>query len=202
MNALTPTGTVEEAVAALLAGRMIVVVDDADRENEGDLVLAAETVTEEQMAFLVHHTTGIICVPMPSERVDELKLPQMVEDNTDSHGTAFTVSVDHIDVGTGVSARDRTTTVRSLASPGTMPDALRRPSQIFPLRARAGGVLERRGHTEAAVDLLHMAGLSGVGVIGEIVADDGSMRRGGSLKAFAAEHDLPILHIADLVAYR
>ena len=202
MNALTPTGTVEEAVAALLAGRMIVVVDDADRENEGDLVLAAETVTEEQMAFLVHHTTGIICVPMPSERVDELKLPQMVEDNTDSHGTAFTVSVDHIDVGTGVSARDRTTTVRSLASPGTMPDALRRPGHIFPLRARAGGVLERRGHTEAAVDLLHMAGLSGVGVIGEIVADDGSMRRGGSLKAFAAEHDLPILHIADLVAYR
>jgi len=202
MNARTPTGTVEEAVAALLAGRMIVVVDDADRENEGDLVVAAETVTEEQMAFLVHHTTGIICVPMPSERVDELKLPQMVEDNTDSHGTAFTVSVDHIDVGTGVSARDRTTTVRSLASPGTMPDALRRPGHIFPLRARAGGVLERRGHTEAAVDLLHMAGLSGVGVIGEIVADDGSMRRGGSLKAFAAEHDLPILHIADLVAYR
>jgi len=202
MNALTPTGTVEEAVAALLAGRMIVVVDDADRENEGDLVLAAETVTEEQMAFLVRHTTGIICVPMPSERVDELKLPQMVEDNTDSHSTAFTVSVDHIDVGTGVSARDRTTTVRSLASPGTMPDALRRPGHIFPLRARAGGVLERRGHTEAAVDLLHMAGLSGVGVIGEIVADDGSMRRGGSLKAFAAEHDLPILHIADLVAYR
>jgi 3,4-dihydroxy 2-butanone 4-phosphate synthase / GTP cyclohydrolase II len=202
MNARTPTGTVEEAVAALLAGRMIVVVDDADRENEGDLVLAAETVTEEQMAFLVRHTTGIICVPMPSERVDELKLPQMVEDNTDSHGTAFTVSVDHIDVGTGVSARDRTTTVRSLASPGTMPDALRRPGHIFPLRARAGGVLERRGHTEAAVDLLRMAGLSGVGVIGEIVADDGSMRRGGSLKAFAAEHDLPILHIADLVAYR
>jgi 3,4-dihydroxy 2-butanone 4-phosphate synthase/GTP cyclohydrolase II len=202
MNARTSTGTVEEAVAALLAGRMIVVVDDADRENEGDLVLAAETVTEEQMAFLVRHTTGIICVPMPSERVDELKLPQMVEDNTDSHGTAFTVSVDHIDVGTGVSARDRATTVRSLASPGTMPDALRRPGHIFPLRARAGGVLERRGHTEAAVDLLRMAGLSGVGVIGEIVADDGSMRRGGSLTEFAAEHDLPILHIADLVAYR
>ena len=182
MNARTSTGTVAEAVAALLAGRMIVVVDDADRENEGDLVLAAETVTEEQMAFLVRHTTGIICVPMPSERVDELKLPQMVEDNTDSHGTAFTVSVDHIDVGTGVSARDRATTVRSLASPGTTPDALRRPGHIFPLRARAGGVLERRGHTEAAVDLLRMAGLSGVGVIGEIVADDGSMRRGGSLK--------------------
>jgi 3,4-dihydroxy 2-butanone 4-phosphate synthase/GTP cyclohydrolase II len=202
MNARTSTGTVEEAVAALLAGRMIVVVDDADRENEGDLVLAAETVTEEQMAFLVRHTTGIICVPMPSERIDELKLPQMVEDNTDSHGTAFTVSVDHIDVGTGVSARDRATTVRSLASPGTMPDALRRPGHIFPLRARAGGVLERRGHTEAAVDLLRMAGLSGVGVIGEIVADDGSMRRGGSLTEFAAEHDLPILHIADLVAYR
>jgi 3,4-dihydroxy 2-butanone 4-phosphate synthase / GTP cyclohydrolase II len=202
MNARTSTGTVEEAVAALLAGRMIVVVDDADRENEGDLVLAAETVTEEQMAFLVRHTTGIICVPMPSERVDELRLPQMVEDNTDSHGTAFTVSVDHIDVGTGVSARDRTTTVRSLASPGTMPDALRRPGHIFPLRARAGGVLERHGHTEAAVDLLRMAGLSGVGVISEIVDDDGSMRRGESLTAFAGEYDLPVLHIADLVTYR
>src|SRR5258707_13854596 len=123
----------------------------------------------------------------------------MVEDNSDSRGYAFTVSVDHIDVGTGVSARDRTTTVRSLASPGTMPDALRRPGHIFPLRARAGGVLERRGHTEAAVDLLRMAGLSGVGGIGEIVADDGSMRRGGALKAFPAEHKPPIPPIAHLV---
>ncbi|MCU1694157.1 MAG: ribBA2 [Mycobacterium sp.] len=202
MSAGTPMGALEDAVAALLAGRMIVVVDDVDRENEGDLVLAAETVTEEQMAFLVRHTTGIICVPMPPERVDGLKLPQMVEDNTDSHATGFTVSVDHVDVGTGVSARDRAATARSLANPDTMPGDLRRPGHIFPLRARPGGVLERSGHTEAAVDLLRMAGLSGVGVIGEIVDDDGSMRRGGSLTEFAADHDLPILHIADLVAYR
>jgi 3,4-dihydroxy 2-butanone 4-phosphate synthase/GTP cyclohydrolase II len=202
MSAGTPTGALEDAVAALLAGRMIVVVDDVDRENEGDLVLAAETVTEEQMAFLVRHTTGIICVPMPPERVDELKLPQMVEDNTDSHATAFTVSVDHVDVGTGVSARDRAATARSLANPDTMPGDLRRPGHVFPLRARPGGVLERSGHTEAAVDLLRMAGLSGVGVISEIVDDDGSMRRGESLTAFAEEYDLPVLHIADLVTYR
>lgn len=202
MSAGTPMGALEDAVAALLAGRMIVVVDDVDRENEGDLVLAAETVTEEQMAFLVRHTTGIICVPMPPERVDELKLPQMVEDNTDLHATAFTVSVDHVDVGTGVSARDRAATVRSLANPDTMPGDLRRPGHIFPLRARPGGVLERSGHTEAAVDLLRMAGLSGVGVISEIVDDDGSMRRGESLTAFAEEYDLPVLHIADLVTYR
>jgi len=202
MSAGTPMGALEDAVAALLAGRMIVVVDDVDRENEGDLVLAAETVTEEQMAFLVRHTTGIICVPMPPERVDELKLPQMVEDNTDLHATAFTVSVDHVDVGTGVSARDRAATVRSLVNPDTMPGDLRRPGHMFPLRARPGGVLERSGHTEAAVDLLRMAGLSGVGVISEIVDDDGSMRRGESLTAFAEEYDLPVLHIADLVTYR
>jgi len=202
MSAGTPMGALEDAVAALLAGRMIVVVDDVDRENEGDLVLAAETVTEEQMAFLVRHTTGIICVPMPPERVDELKLPQMVEDNTDSHATAFTVSVDHVDVGTGVSARDRAATVRSLVNPDTVPGDLRRPGHMFPLRARPGGVLERSGHTEAAVDLLRMAGLSGVGVISEIVDDDGSMRRGESLTAFAEEYDLPVLHIADLVTYR
>ena len=202
MSAGTPIGALEEAVAALLAGRMIIVVDDVDRENEGDLVLAAETVTEEQMAFLVRHTTGIICVPMPPERVDELKLPQMVEDNTDSHATAFTVSVDHVDVGTGVSARDRAATARSLANPDTMPGDLRRPGHMFPLRARPGGVLERSGHTEAAVDLLRMAGLSGVGVISEIVDDDGSMRRGESLTAFADEYNLPVLHIADLVTYR
>jgi 3,4-dihydroxy 2-butanone 4-phosphate synthase/GTP cyclohydrolase II len=139
---------------------------------------------------------------MPPARADELKLPQMVEDNTDSHATAFTVSVDHVDVGTGVSARDRAATARSLANPDTMPGDLRRPGHMFPLRARPGGVLERNGHTEAAVDLLRMAGLSGVGVIGEIVADDGSMRSGESLTAFAAEHDLPVLHIADLVTYR
>jgi 3,4-dihydroxy 2-butanone 4-phosphate synthase/GTP cyclohydrolase II len=180
----------------------VIVVDDADREDEGDLVVAAELVTEEQMAFLVRHTTGIVCAPMSAARAQELQLPQMVETNTDGHGTAFTVTVDHIETGTGVSAADRTRTVRALAGPGTRPEQLRRPGHVFPLRARSGGVLVRAGHTEAAVDLTTMAGLSGVGVIGEIVDEDGSMRRGASLEGFAAEHGLPVLAIADLVRYR
>jgi 3,4-dihydroxy 2-butanone 4-phosphate synthase/GTP cyclohydrolase II len=181
---------------------MIVVVDDVDRENEGDLVVAAELVTDEQMAFLVRHTTGIVCAPMPPDRVESLRLPQMVEPNTDVHGTAFTISVDHVSTSTGVSAADRTTTVRALADAATQPHHLRRPGHVFPLRARDGGVLVRAGHTEAAVDLTTMAGLSGVGVIGEIVEEDGSMRRSASLETFAAEHGLPILAIADLVRHR
>ncbi|SFL44192.1 bifunctional 3,4-dihydroxy-2-butanone-4-phosphate synthase/GTP cyclohydrolase II [Geodermatophilus ruber] len=193
---------VQRAVAALAAGGMVVVVDDADREDEGDLVVAAELITPEQMAFLVRHTTGIVCTPMAGERADALRLPQMVGDNTDAHGTAFTVTVDHVDTGTGVSAADRARTVRALADPATGPGELRRPGHIFPLRARTGGVLVRAGHTEAAVDLTTMAGLSGVGVIGEIVDEDGSMRRGRSLTRFAAEHGLPVLAIADLVRHR
>jgi 3,4-dihydroxy 2-butanone 4-phosphate synthase/GTP cyclohydrolase II len=181
---------------------MVVVVDDPDREDEGDLVMAAEAVTEEHMAFLVRHTTGIICAPMSAERAERLRLPQMVTDNTDSHGTAFTVSVDSVATGTGVSAADRAATVRALADPELSADGLRRPGHVFPLRARAGGVLTRAGHTEAAVDLATLAGFSGVGVIGEIVDADGSMRRGTSLTAFAAEHALPVLAIADLVRYR
>jgi 3,4-dihydroxy 2-butanone 4-phosphate synthase/GTP cyclohydrolase II len=198
----SPAESVQTAVAALAAGGMVVVVDDADREDEGDLVLAAELVTEEQMAFLVRHTTGIVCTPMPADRAAALRLPQMVTDNTDAHGTAFTVTVDSIDTGTGVSAADRATTVHALAAGGTRPEQLRRPGHVFPLVARAGGVLVRAGHTEAAVDLTTLAGLSGVGVIGEIVDEDGSMRRGASLTAFAAEHGLPVLAIADLVRYR
>jgi 3,4-dihydroxy 2-butanone 4-phosphate synthase / GTP cyclohydrolase II len=198
----SPAEAVQHAVAALSAGRMVIVVDDADREDEGDLVVAAELVTEEQLAFLVRHTTGIVCAPMTAARAQELQLPQMVEVNTDGHGTAFTVTVDHVDTGTGVSAADRARTVHALAESGTRPEHLRRPGHVFPLRARSGGVLVRAGHTEAAVDLTTMAGLSGVGVIGEIVDEDGSMRRGASLAAFAAEHDLPVLAIADLVRYR
>jgi 3,4-dihydroxy 2-butanone 4-phosphate synthase/GTP cyclohydrolase II len=198
----SPAEAVQHAVAALAAGRMVIVVDDADREDEGDLVVAAELVTEEQLAFLVRHTTGIVCAPMSAARAQELQLPQMVEANTDGHGTAFTITVDHVETGTGVSAADRTRTVRALAGPGTRPEQLRRPGHVFPLRARSGGVLVRAGHTEAAVDLTTMAGLSGVGVIGEIVDEDGSMRRGASLEGFAAEHGLPVLAIADLVRYR
>lgn len=143
----------QHALAALAAGRMVVVVDDADREDAGDLVVAAELVTDEQMAFMVRHGTGLVCVPMPVERAEELRLPPMVADNTDAHGTAFTVSVDHLSTGTGVSAADRTATVRALADPATKAGELRRPGHVSPLRARAGGVLVRAGHTEAAVDL-------------------------------------------------
>ncbi len=154
----TPAQEVELAVEALAAGGIVVVVDDADRENEGDLVAAASTVTTEQMAFIVRHTTGIICAPMTGRRADALGLPLMVEHNTDAHGTAFTVTVDHMSTGTGVSAEDRAATVRALASETTVPADLRRPGHIFPLRAREGGVLARAGHTEATVDLLRLAG--------------------------------------------
>ncbi|MCF6509956.1 bifunctional 3,4-dihydroxy-2-butanone-4-phosphate synthase/GTP cyclohydrolase II [Blastococcus sp. MG754426] len=195
-------GAVQSAVAALAGGELVVVVDDADREDEGDLVGAAELVTPDRMAFLVRHTTGIVCVPMSASRADDLRLPLMVADSTDLHETAFTVSVDAAGTGTGVSAADRAATVRALADPATRPGDLRRPGHVFPLRARAGGVLRRAGHTEAAVDLLTMAGLSGVGVISEILADDGSMRRGPDLRAFAAAHGLPLLAVADLVRYR
>jgi 3,4-dihydroxy 2-butanone 4-phosphate synthase/GTP cyclohydrolase II len=202
MSPHLPAEAVQHAVAALAEGRMVVVIDDHDRENEGDLVAAAELMTDKQMAFLVRHTTGIVCVPMTEQRCIELRLAQMVSDNTDVHGTSFTVSVDHTSTGTGVSAADRARTVHALAEATTLPTQLRRPGHIFPLRARKGGVLVRAGHTEAAVDLLTMAGLSGVGVISEITAEDGSMRCGQDLLAFAAQHDLPVLAIADLVRHR
>jgi 3,4-dihydroxy 2-butanone 4-phosphate synthase/GTP cyclohydrolase II len=199
---LPSASAVQQAVAALAAGRMVVVVDDADREDEGDLVVPAATVTPEQVAFVVRHTTGILCAPMPADRVDVLRLPQMVAENTDSHGTAFTVTVDHVDCGTGVSAVDRARTLRALADPATRPGRLRRPGHVFPLRARDGGVLVRAGHTEAAVDLMALAGQEPVAVIGELVAPDGGMLRGAALQDFAREHDLPVLAIADLVRYR
>ncbi|WP_067902111.1 bifunctional 3,4-dihydroxy-2-butanone-4-phosphate synthase/GTP cyclohydrolase II [Nocardia vaccinii] len=193
---------VQQAVAALAAGRMVVLIDDADRENEGDLVAAAELITETQTAFLVRHTTGIVCAPMPAPRADALQLPPMVADNTDPHGTAFTVSVDRVGTGTGVSAAGRTATLRALASEDTRPESLRRPGHIFPLRAREGGVLIRAGHTEATVDLLELAGLSGVGVISELVNEGGGMQTRAELIEFACRHELPVLHIADLVRYR
>ncbi|MDH3010329.1 bifunctional 3,4-dihydroxy-2-butanone-4-phosphate synthase/GTP cyclohydrolase II [Gordonia alkanivorans] len=196
------TQAVARAVAAVAAGGFVVVVDDDDRENEGDLICSASSITDEQMAFLIRHTTGIICAPMTADRARRLELPQMVEDNRDAHGTAFTVTVDHKDAGTGVSAHDRALTVRALASDGTAAGELRRPGHVFPLQARDGGVLTRAGHTEAAVDLVTVAGAGEVGVIGEIIADDGSMRRGDDLLAFAEHHGLPVLRIADLVAHR
>ncbi|WP_418057468.1 GTP cyclohydrolase II [Pimelobacter simplex] len=195
-------GDVRAAIAAIAAGEMIVVVDDADRENEGDLVLAAEAATTEKVAFVVRHTTGILCAPMKPDRVERLDLPQMVVDNTDAHHTAFTVTVDHHRSGTGVAARDRAATFRALAEPTTQAGELRRPGHVFPLRARPGGVLERPGHTEAAVDLLELAGRTPVGLIGELVADDGSMLRGAGIRAFAETHGLVLVRVADLAAYR
>ncbi|WP_328603921.1 3,4-dihydroxy-2-butanone-4-phosphate synthase [Amycolatopsis sp. NBC_00345] len=178
------------------------VADGADRENEVDLVGAAELMTPEKMAFLVSQTSGIVCAPMSGERCAELRLPQMVERNTDAHGTAFTVSVDHVDSGTGVSAAARTRTVRALADHDTLAEQLHRPGHVFPLRARDGGVLARAGHTEAAVDLLAIAGLCQVGVISELVAAGGEMLRGDQAAGFADEHGLPLVAVADVVRYR
>ncbi len=197
-----PHDAVGIAVQRLQAGEMVIVIDDPDRENEGDLVMAAQFATPANMAFMVRHTTGIICAPMTDARADQLGLPLMVTTNTDPHGTAFTVSVDAVGTGTGVSAGARAATVAALAASTTSADDLRVPGHIFPLRARAGGVLERGGHTEAAVDLLRLAEVDEVAVIGELVADDGDMMRGQELMRFAAQHDLPVVSIAELVAHR
>ena len=194
---------ISEAVEALRAGGFVVVVDDADRENEGDLIVAAEYVSAEHVAFMVQHTSGLICAPMEGERLDELRLPLMVAENTDSHRTAFTVSVDYVHgTTTGISAADRAATIRSLADPGTKPSDLARPGHIFPLRCREGGVLKRAGHTEAAIDLARLAGLRPAGALCEIVNADGSMARLPELQRFAKEHDLPLVSIAALIAQR
>lgn len=198
----SPAANVQSAAAALAAGELLVVVDDADRENEADLVGAAELITDEQMAFIIRHTTGIVCVPMKAERCAALQLPQMVEHNDEAHGTAFTVSVDHVDAGTGVSAAARARTVRALADGGTRPEQLRRPGHVFPLRARDGGTLVRAGHTEAALDLLSIAGLAQVAVISELITPEGPMLPGDRAGEFATEHGLTMVTVADLVRYR
>jgi 3,4-dihydroxy 2-butanone 4-phosphate synthase / GTP cyclohydrolase II len=199
---MTGEAAVRAAVAHLARGGVVVVADDADRENEGDLVCAAEFVTEATTAFFLRHGSGIVCTPMSDERADALGLPLMVDENTESHRTAFTVTVDHADVGSGISAADRTRTVRALADRTTRPHELRRPGHVFPLRARDGGVLTRPGHTEAATDLVSLAGLGGVAVITELVGDDGVPLAGGALHDFARRHGLPYLDVADLVRYR
>ncbi|MFJ1990711.1 bifunctional 3,4-dihydroxy-2-butanone-4-phosphate synthase/GTP cyclohydrolase II [Streptomyces asiaticus] len=196
---------IERAITDIAAGRPVVVVDDEDRENEGDLVAAAETITPEIVAFMMNECRGLICAPMEAAELDRLRLPQMVEENTESMRTAFTVSVDATaehGVSTGISAADRATTLRLLADPDTTPGDLVRPGHIFPLRARPGGVLERDGHTEAGVDLARLAGLRPAAVICEIAGEDGAMLRLPDLVAFAHKHDLAIVSIADLIAYR
>ena len=194
---------IEDVVAAIGRGEMIVMVDDEDRENEGDLIMAAQFASPEKLAFIVRHTSGVVVAPLTGERCDELRLPLMVDHNTESHRTAFTVSVDLLEgTTTGISAADRAATLRALADPSVGHAEFARPGHIFPLRAREGGVLKRAGHTEAAVDLARLAGLEPAGIICEIQNDDGTMARLPDLQKFCAEHNLLLSSIADLVNYR
>jgi 3,4-dihydroxy 2-butanone 4-phosphate synthase/GTP cyclohydrolase II len=195
--------SVERAIADIAAGKAVVVVDDEDRENEGDLIFAASRATPELMAFTIRHSSGVICVPMPAAMLDRLEIPLMTPHNKDRLRTAYTISVDARDgVTTGISAADRAHTARVLADSATEPWELTRPGHVFPLRYREGGVLVRRGHTEAAVDLARLAGLTPAGVLVEVVNDDGTMKRGPELREFADEHGLAMISIEDLVRHR
>ena len=195
--------SVAEILAELRAGRMVVVMDDEDRENEGDLIMAAECVTPAAVAFMIRHTSGIICVPMEEQRLARLELPQMVAVNDEQQRTAFTVSVDvRAGTTTGVSSADRAATIRALADEASVPGDFARPGHIFPLRARRGGVLVRAGHTEAAIDLCRLAGCKPVGVLCEVMNEDGSMARRPQLEEFARRHQLRIGTIADLIRHR
>ncbi len=202
---MNPFDSVEYAIAHIASGGIVVVADDEHRENEGDLIMAAEAATPEAIAFFVRHTSGVICAALPGELCDVLELPLMVPPaaNADQFRTAFTLTVDLADgTTTGISAADRAATLRALADPATTPKQLNRPGHIFPLRARPKGVLERSGHTEAAVDLARLAGRQPVGVLSELVLDDGRMARLPELRAFARAHRLPLISIADLIAHR
>ncbi|KPN18805.1 3,4-dihydroxy-2-butanone-4-phosphate synthase [Arthrobacter sp. Edens01] len=193
---------IHAAIRAIAAGGAVVVVDDEDRENEGDIIFAAQHATAELMGFTVRYTSGVVCVPLPGEWADRLDLPPMTAVNQDAKGTAYTVSCDAASgTSTGISAADRALTSRVLADPASLAGDLNRPGHIFPLRAHDGGVRARRGHTEAAVELARLAGCTPVGVIAELVRDDGSMMRLPALRQFADEHGLPLVSIEDLVVY-
>lgn len=194
--------TVDEALEDIRQGKMIVMVDDEDRENEGDLVMAAEMATPEAINFMATYGRGLICVPMTKNRIQALQLEQMVAENTDPHGTAFTVSVDAVTSSTGISAFERAATVKILANPNSEPAELHRPGHIFPLQAREGGVLVRAGHTEGSVDLARLAGLQPAGLICEIMNEDGTMARVPDLLQFVKKHNLKILTLKDLISYR
>jgi 3,4-dihydroxy 2-butanone 4-phosphate synthase / GTP cyclohydrolase II len=196
------TASVEDAVAAIARGEMVVVVDSEDRENEGDLVMAAAQITPNAVNFMAKHGRGLICVPMLSERLRDLQIPPMVATNEDAHGTAFHVSVDHRAVSTGISAADRALTISALADDATQARGLVQPGHVFPLACRDGGVLRRPGHTEASVDLALMAGCAPVAVICEIAAEDGTMARLPELMEFAAHHRLAVLAISELIEFR
>ncbi|KAF1327660.1 3,4-dihydroxy-2-butanone-4-phosphate synthase, partial [Globisporangium splendens] len=199
----TGTSSIEEAIEAMKAGKFVVVMDNEDRENEGDMIMAAEFATEESVAFMLRHTTGIICVPALKERIDELQLPLMVENNTEVHKCKFTVTVDLREGNsTGVSAADRARTIRALADPKVQASAFNRPGHIFPLLAQDGGVLVRAGHTEAATDLSRLAGSKPIGYICEMNDENGRMMRRPQLEEFAIKYDLPLITISDLIRYR
>ena len=198
-----PFADIDKAIAAIGRGEIVVVVDDETRENEGDLIMAAEFATPEKIAFFVRHTSGVICAPLMGERLDELDIPLMVHDNTEAQRTAFTYTVDYRHgTSTGISAADRSATIQALIDPATRPADLARPGHIFPLRYADGGVLKRAGHTEAAVDLSRMAGMYPAGVLCEIVNDDGTMARVPDLVEFCKEHGLLMISIAELIRYR
>lgn len=200
---MTPLSTIPQALDALRSGRFVIVTDDEQRENEGDLILAAEHVTAESMAFMIRHTGGVVCFPVSNDIADQLELPPMVARNTSRLGTPFTISIDAADgITTGISAPDRTKTVLAAINPVARPSDLRHPGHVFPLRAQDGGVLVRAGHTEAAVDLCRLAGLRSGGVLSELMHDDGTMMRMPAITDFAREHDIPVLSIADLIAWR
>jgi 3,4-dihydroxy 2-butanone 4-phosphate synthase/GTP cyclohydrolase II len=195
--------TVEEAIADIAAGKAVVVVDDADRENEGDIIFAAAKATPELLTFTIRYSSGVICVPMEGAELDRLQIPLMTSQNRERMRTAYTVSVDARDgVATGISAADRARTIRTLCDSATEPHELVRPGHVFPLRYHEGGVLKRRGHTEAAVDLARLAGLNPAGVLAEVVNDDGTMARLPQLEVFAKEHDLKLISIEQLAEYR
>ena len=196
------TSQMPAVLARLAAGGMVVVADGAGRENEGDLVLPAAAASANALAFMLRHGSGIVCAPMPGDHADRLELPAMVGVNTDPHGTAFTVSVDATATGTGISASDRGDTLRALADTATDPSDLNRPGHVFPLRACDGGVIERQGHTEAATDLVRLAGVGPVAAITELVGDDGIPLHGSAIADFAYEHDLPFLSVDDVIAWR
>ena len=202
MDNLQKFNTIEEAVEDLRQGKVIVVVDDPDRENEGDVICAAKYATAENVNFMASYAKGLICMPMSRELTKKLALSQMVTDNTDNHCTAFTVSIDHVSTGTGISAAERSVTAVKCTGPDARPEDFRRPGHMFPLEARPGGVLERKGHTEATVDLMKIAGLGECGLCCEIMCDDGTMMRTSGLLEFARIHGLKIITVESIVRYR
>ena len=193
----------EAAIAAIKAGQGVLIVDDEDRENEGDLIYAAETITPQQMALLIRECSGIVCLCLTDEKADALQLEPMVKNNTNKNGTAFTVTIEAAEgVTTGVSASDRVTTIRAAIAPNAKPSDLNRPGHIFPLRARPGGVLERRGHTEVTCDLCRLAGLTPAGVLCELTNEDGTMARLPQIADFARKHGMPLATVEDIAQYR